>query len=138
MGADSKYKSLTLGRSAGQSVFLGKNIDQKDPRNSCDISVTLIALYQLRRTTIAILNVKEGGNILEFALAEKHPEPIQVQGVRIYYDGTKQYAVDETECPRCGAQQEAGTKTRVNGLLRFEAPPAVRIVRGNRIGKNAR
>lgn len=138
MRADPRLKNFVLGRSVGQTVFCGTAIDQKDAPNTCDFKVTLMEIMILRRTTVAVLHIFEQENVLEVALMEKHPSPVEVQGVRIFYEGTKMYSSAELECARCGQPTSGTEQRRTNGLLRFEAPSQVKIFRGNRIGKNAR
>jgi len=138
MRADPRLKNFVLGRSVGQTVFCGRNLNQKDAPNTCDFKVTLMEIMTLRRTTVAVLHIFEEENVLEVALMEKHPNPVEVQGVHIFYEGTKMYSSAEVECARCGQETSGVEQRRTNGLLRFEAPSQVKIFRGNRIGKNAR
>lgn len=139
MRADTNLKSLTLGRGIGQSVYIGRNIDQKNPADTADVRVMLKGIYKTTKGCVALLEITEGQEkAMEIALADGHQSPVTVQDVEIYFTGVKQYVVEETECPRCGAEQEGKPVRRINGLIRIRAPASAKISRGNRIGKNAR
>jgi len=139
MGADNSIKSLTLGRGVGQSVYVGRNLDQKNLARTFDVRITLSGLYMTKRSTVARLTITEHtGDALEVALAEKHQLPVTVQDIEIFYTGVKSYVVDEPECIRCGAQQDPAPQKRVNGLITIRAPADAQICRGRRIGRNAR
>lgn len=139
MRADTNLKSLTLGRGIGQSVYIGRNIDQKNPSETADIRVMLKGIYKTTKGCVALLDITEGQqSAMEIALADGHQAPVTVQDVEIYFTGVKQYVVEETECPRCGSDQEGKPVRRINGLIRIRAPESAKISRGNRIGKNAR
>ena len=139
MGADTNLKSLTLGRSIGQSVYIGRNINQKNPADTADVRVMLKGIYMTHKGCVALLEITEGKqSAMEIALADGHQSPVTVQDVEIYFTGVKQYVVEETECPRCGSEQEGKPVRRINGLIRIRAPESAKISRGNRIGKNAR
>jgi RNA polymerase subunit RPABC4/transcription elongation factor Spt4 len=139
VGADTKLKSLTLGRGVGQSVYIGKNVDQNNPHGTADLRVKLKGIYKTKKGCVAILEITEKGwSALEVALADGHKEPVTVQDVEIYFTGVKQYVVEETQCPRCGSEQDGKPVRRINGLIRIRAPESAKISRGNRIGKNAR
>lgn len=139
MRADTNLKSLTLGRGIGQSVYIGRSIDQKNPADTADVRVMLKGIYKTTKGCVALLEITEGQeSAMEIALADGHQAPVTVQDVEIYFTGVKQYVVEETECPRCGAEQEGKPVRRINGLIRIRAPASAKISRGNRIGKNAR
>ena len=139
MRADTNLKSLTLGRGIGQSVYIGRSIDQKNPADTADVRVMLKGIYKTTKGCVALLEITEGQEkAMEIALADGHQAPVTVQDVEIYFTGVKQYVVEETECPRCGAEQEGKPVRRINGLIRIRAPESAKISRGNRIGKNAR
>jgi len=139
MRADTNLKSLTLGRGIGQSVYIGRSIDQKNPAETADIRVMLKGIYKTTKGCVALLEITEGQqSAMEIALADGHQAPVTVQDVEIYFTGVKQYVVEETECPRCGSDQEGKPVRRINGLIRIRAPESAKISRGNRIGKNAR
>lgn len=139
MGADTTTKSLTLGRGVGQSVYVGRNLDQKDLSRTFDVRITLSGLYMTKRSTVARLTITErSGDALEVALSEKHKLPVYVQDLEIFYTGVRDYVVEEPECIRCGAQQDPEPQKRVNGLITIRAPADAQICRGKRIGKNVR
>lgn len=139
MGADSNLKSLTLGRGIGQSVYIGRNISQKNPADTADLRVMLKGIYMTHKGCVALLEITEGKlSAMEIALADGHQAPVIVQDVEIYFTGVKQYVVEETECPRCGSEQEGKPVKRINGLIRIRAPESAKISRGNRIGKKPR
>jgi len=139
MRADTNLKSLTLGRGIGQSVYIGRNIDQRNPSETADLRVMLKGIYKTMKGCVALLEITEGQqSAMEVALADGHQAPVTVQDVEIYFTGVKQYVVEETECPRCGSEQEGKPVRRINGLIRIRAPESAKISRGNRIGKNAR
>lgn len=139
MRADTNLKSLTLGRGIGQSVYIGRSIDQKNPADTADVRVMLKGIYKTTKGCVALLEITEGQeSAMEIALADGHQAPVTVQDVEIYFTGVKQYVVEETECPRCGSEQEGKPVRRINGLIRIRAPASAKISRGNRIGKNAR
>lgn len=143
MGADSKYKSLTLSRGVGQSIFIGTSLDQKNLGTTYDIRIDLSGLYRTRRSTVARLNIRERDNEdevaeLEVVLAEKHSLPVTIQYAEIFYTGVKQHVVEETECMRCGSAQDPKPQRRLNGLITIRAPANAQICRGNRLGKKAR
>jgi hypothetical protein len=139
MGADTNLKSLTLGRGIGQSVYIGRNIDQKRPVETADLRVMLKGIYHTKKGCVALLEITERQeSAMEVALADGHQAPVTVQDVEIYFTGVKQYVVEETECPRCGSAQEGKPVRRLNGLIRIRAPESAKISRGNRVGKNAR
>jgi hypothetical protein len=139
MRADTNKTTLTIGRGVGQSVYIGRSLEQKDLVNSCDIRVTLMGLYRVKRSTVARLSIAESvGAEMEVMLAEKHKLPVVIQDVEIYYTGVREYAIEETQCMRCGAEQEPKPQKRLNGLITLRAPKDARISRGNRIGKRVR
>lgn len=139
MGADTNLKSLTLGRGIGQSVYIGRNIDQKRPVETADLRVMLKGIYHTKQGCVALLEITEKQeSAMEIALADGHQAPVTVQDVEIYFTGVKQYVIEETECPRCGSAQEGKPVRRLNGLIRIRAPESAKISRGNRVGKNAR
>ena len=139
MGADTNLKSLTLGRSVGQSVYIGRNIDQKRLVETADLRVMLKGIYHTKNGCVALLEITEGQqSALEIALADGHQNPVTIQDVEIYFAGIKQYVVDETECPRCGSEVVGKPARRINGLIRIRAPEGAKISRGNRVGKKAR
>ncbi len=139
MRADTNLKSLTLGRGIGQSVYVGRHIDQKNPAETADVRVMLKGIYKTAKGCVALLEITEGDeSAMEIALADGHQAPVTVQDVEIYFTGVKQYFVEETECSRCGAEQEGKPVARINGLIRIRAPAGAKISRGNRIGKKAR
>ena len=139
MRADTNLKSLTLGRGIGQSVYVGRNIDQKNPSETADVRVMLKGIYKTAKGCVALLEITEGDeSAMEIALADGHQAPVTVQDVEIYFTGVKQYFVEETECSRCGSEQEGKPVRRINGLIRIRAPTGAKISRGNRIGKKAR
>lgn len=139
MGADTNLKSLTLGRGIGQSVYIGRQIDQKNPADTADLRVMLKGIYETSKGCVALLEITEGQeSAMEIALTDGHQAPVTVQDVEIYFTGVKQYLVEETQCPRCGSEQDGKPVKRINGLIRIRAPESAKISRGNRIGKNAR
>lgn len=139
MRADTNLKSLTLGRGIGQSVYIGRSIDQKNPADTADVRVMLKGIYKTAKGCVALLEITEGQeSAMEIALADGHQVPVKVQDVEIYFTGVKQYVVEETECSRCGSVQEGKPVRRINGLIRIRAPASAKISRGNRIGQNAR
>ena len=140
MRADTDLKSLTLGRGIGQSVYIGRRLDQKLPAETCDVRVMMKGVYETaKQGCVALLEITEGNqSALEIALAENHQNPVIVQDVEIYFTGVKTCMVEEHECSRCGAQQSEGSVKRVNGLIRIRAPSSAKISRGNRIGAQVR
>ena len=102
MRADTNLKSLTLGRGIGQSVYIGRNIDQKRPVETADLRVMLKGIYHTKKGCVALLEITERQeSAMEVALADGHQSPVTVQDVEIYFTGVKQYVFEETECPRC-------------------------------------
>ena len=139
MRADTNLKSLTLGRGIGQSVYIGRNINQKNPADTADVRVMLKGIYMTHKGCVGLLEITEGKlSAMEVALADGHQVPVTVQDVEIYFAGAKKYVVEETRCPRCGSAQEGKPVRRLNGLIRIRAPESAKISRGNRVGKNAR
>ncbi len=140
MGADSNLQSLTLGRGIGQSLFIGKSLDQKMPAETCDVRVMLKGIYRVKEMHVALLSITEQGieAALDIALAEMHQMPVAVQDIEIFFTGVKKYFVSEKVCPRCGSTHDGEPVERINGLIRVRAPKSAKVCRGNRIGKNLR
>ena len=136
MGAGTNLKSLTLGRGIGQSVYIGRQIDQKkNPADTADLSDAQGDLQDLKGC-VALLEITEGQeSAMEIALADGHQAPVTVQDVEIYFTGVKQYVVEETECPRCGSEQDGKPVKRINGLIRIRAPESAKISEETESGK---
>ena len=139
MRSGTDLKSLTLGRGIGQSVYIGRRLDQKLPAETCDIRVMMKGVYETKSGCVGLLEITEGSmSALEIALAENHKNPVIVQDCEIYFTGVKTCMVEEHECSRCGAQQIDTSIKRINGLIRIRAPSSAKISRGNRIGAQVR
>ena len=124
---------LVLARKAGQSVYLGRQLDRNALEETYSVRVTVERIYNTASPAVVlhILCGPEGAlGDFNFMLTEKHTKPIEVAGVLIFFMGVSSGEAEHGKCYACNSEVQHSQKW-VDARIRFVADSSIKIFRGS-------
>lgn len=123
---------LVLSRKAGQSIYLGRDLDQSNMEETYSVKIVLDRIYNMKKPAI-VVNVlarhKEKVGDGQFLLTSEHTDPLKLGGAKIFFAGISKGVSDHEKCYACGSKSPH-SQPWMNAKLRFVADSDVKICRG--------